>query len=1436
MDNPWVEKSVTFAVLREEVQDSNWLRVRVGVEIPLKHSAKNFAAFLPGSNTAQPLSITAGDFDGDYVPDIICGLASGATGLLTLHRGNPEALYKPVAQRITETGQRDPEPFPSPTKVFALPIAPDFLGAGDFNNDGKLDIVAANRGGSVLYILPGDGKGAFLSSKNIPLPGGVSAMAVGEINRRDGLADIVVAVMAENGPALLVFESPMGALRSEPEHFALPAEAICIELGAFDGDAFYDCAVAAGKNLVVIYGRDRRLSLAPGDKARVPPAVVSRCTLDASISGIAVGDFIGDRAREMAILTEDGVVHFMGLLSENNLGKAKTLAQFALVSDKTVSKNQGITKMTRVRISASPKDDLVLLNSEKRLLRVLMNPPTTGLEPEPTRIITTEDETEGNRRKQKSGGSASSPPNFQAVTLNVAEEPIAILPMRLNLDSLDDLVILKRGDTSPLAVAMTLAASTFVVTDSGDAPDSDLSDDVFSPRTLRSAIQNANKTQALDSITFSLPAGTVIRPATQLPNATSPISINGSLGTGPDGKVQRVEIDGSLMPDGSEGIVVRNDSTVANLRITNCPSIGIALVIDNGNNTIQGNEAIFNEGPGININSDGNTIGGLTATPGDVPGNWSAGNKGGSGQGIAIVSGDDNVVQGNLVGTNRAGDAPTSNATAGIFVKGLRNRIGGTEDGARNVISGNEFYGIEIYDVYPKQTVGTIIQGNYIGTNISGDKPIEMQKWGGIALQGGTDTTIGGTADSASNVIGGNKGNGISMTNTTPANPITGTLVQGNYIGIDKTELIALPNQAGVGIGERDNVVGGAVPETRNIIAYNRSSGVYTYGEAGGPPVKVIGNYIGTDSVGRADRGNGGSGVYMTGTNTVIGGATEGEGNLICWNGGDGIQMRYSPTDIVIEGNVIGTDSVGDQAQPNARNGIQLLWGPHHNTIRNNLISGNGENGIKIFRDPDDSLHRNANDNKLEGNRIGVNKAGNATMPNQKNGILIDDCTSTTITSAPDGTMGIISGNTENGIEICGPEARLNLVEKTLIGTDNNGSKAIPNGANGIFITRGAHNNSIGGNDAEHKNVISGNTENGIKLSQDLELLANHNFINTNFIGTDLDGKLPIPNKHNGILIRVPNNYVGGGWYKCRNVISGNGENGIAIEGWDAKNNEIEQNYIGTDASGKTDIPNGQNGILIHNATDNKVGETVNWMIGHHNVIAGNRGCGVKILGDPGDPIKKGKNVIEHNFIGLTSEWKPLGNNGQGVLINNASQNKVIYNDIGDNMKDGVAVVSVNEAQQNLIYENNIYENGGLGIDLGDNGVTPNDPNDADKGANLLQNFPEINATVTTGTADLVITGSLHSSPNTNYDVEFFWSEDCDPSNYGEGHYYIGFKTARTDANGYARISVKFPGYGMPGVYITATAIDPNDNTSEFSECASVVTIKPPSGDLWLAY
>ena len=181
------------------------------------------------------------------------------------------------------------------------------------------------------------------------------------------------------------------------------------------------------------------------------------------------------------------------------------------------------------------------------------------------------------------------------------------------------------------------------------------------------------------------------------------------------------------------------------------------------------------------------------------------------------------------------------------------------------------------------------------------------------------------------------------------------------------------------------------------------------------------------------------------------------------------------------------------------------------------------------------------------------------------------------------------------------------------------------------------------------------------------------------------------------------------------------------------------------------------------------------------NVISANGLHGV-FLGT--DNASVHDNLMQGNFIGTDiTGTKLLGNASDGVQVS-LSMNNTIGGDvtttgappanvIAGNSGNGVGVVGFGPVTGLTIKGNSIFSNGGLGIDLNLDGVTPNDSGDPDTGPNNLQNFPVITSVTDSG-GSVEIVGTLDSLPNEDFTLEFFASDKADPSHFGEGQVFLG--------------------------------------------------------------
>jgi CSLREA domain-containing protein len=406
----------------------------------------------------------------------------------------------------------------------------------------------------------------------------------------------------------------------------------------------------------------------------------------------------------------------------------------------------------------------------------------------------------------------------------------------------------------------------------------------------------------------------------------------------------------------------------------------------------------------------------------------------------------------------------------------------------------------------------------------------------------------------------------------------------------------------------------------------------------------------------------------------------------------------------------------------------------------------------------------------------------------------------------------VINRFSDDGIAVNDGDS--NIIEGNFIGTDPTGLIDLGNGGDGFvtdssIVTILSNLNTIGGLTPAARNVISGNGANGINM-----FFGSGNFVRGNIVGLAADGITDLGNEGAGIISNFSsNNTIGGAAFEARNIVSGNRTIGIVLQSGGGVN-FIQGNYVGTDVSGTVAVGNGTVGVSF-NVRSNDVFGGAN--SGEGNLISGNGGHGVQIGNS--DLIQ-----VSGNFIGIAADGvTALGNGGHGIYFlataENCSIGVLAPNVIAFNSGDGIYNSS---GTGNAIRGNSIYSNGGLGIDLGANGVTPNDADDADKGPNELQNFPVI-ASVVNSSGSINLSGSLNSAPDSLFTLDFYASETCDASMNGEGQIYIGSAGVSTNGTGNGSFSAMFS-VNIPVEYLfTVTATDALGNTSEFSTCASAM-------------
>ena len=408
--------------------------------------------------------------------------------------------------------------------------------------------------------------------------------------------------------------------------------------------------------------------------------------------------------------------------------------------------------------------------------------------------------------------------------------------------------------------------------------------------------------------------------------------------------------------------------------------------------------------------------------------------------GIAIVNSEDTIIENSFIGTDAAGTASIGNSGAGVSIGSFSDRTVVRD----SVLSGNGGFGVFVQGSLVEDTV---IEGNKIGTNPAGTAA--LGNGGGVGVSNGPQgTVIGGPLAADGNLISGNAGAvGIRLATTIlQTNPIAGTMIQNNRIG---------PREDG----------NGSLPTASN------STGI----ELGG-----IVNTTTIDDNQISDNTSGG---------------------IVMFEGNEGLN---GPSDTVIIGNLIGTDSDGDALLPNGSTGIRISGSTTDPSTGNriggtsgltsggpctggcNVIAG-GTIGVQLDGDP---ALGDIVDTEILGNHIGTNAAGTANFGATGSGIQAQEAQTTTIGSPA--APNVISASDGAGIVLDDTED--STIESNLIGTGANGSTALGNGDYGIAVDNTAVRDVIGGAGPSEGNTLANNASGGVLVqgnSAEIAILGN---------------------------------------------------------------------------------------------------------------------------------------------------------------------------------------------------------------------------------------------------------------------------------------------------------------------------------------------------------
>ncbi|MGI9106493.1 MAG: Calx-beta domain-containing protein [Pyrinomonadaceae bacterium] len=1357
-------------------------------------------------NNARPLALAAADFDEDGTPDLVIGYANGADGggIVTIHRGNIHAIYpnSPEARQRGRGGSDSAAaPFLSPARAFSLKAtAPDFIGAGDFNADGHWDVVTASRGGRAWHLLAGDGRGNLAAAQEIALPGTVTALVTGEINRADGLTDVVIGVDGEDGAQALVFESPRGAGRAKPEVLSLPASPTSLALGQLDQEHMFDLIVAAGHELVFARGRDRQLARSEEEQAKVAPARVERRAFDGAIKSVAIGRFGESREAAAALLLADGTVEVLRRGAARDEKQQSQVRLSAWSSEQIAAREwTGARQLAAANVSSQPGDDLLLLDPSAESVRVLPGGglPATGGEFSATRL-----------RQMKEHAA-------RTVTLSLTDNaPVAALTMQLNADALADLLILREGHSAPIFVPTAVneeaaerqlsaqlaplplgtgARLGSAPTNFGTPPNV-AREKVGRGAAAKSPLQQqAQKTGERAGRIVPLQATC---PATQM---TIGQGLNGTLSTSdcifPDGNfVDTYTFNGTA----GQSIAVEMSSAEFDTYLNLLGPNGALLEVDDdsggGNNS-----RIPSEGGFYTLPANGTyTIYATSFNPGATGSYSLLLATPGSGGCPVTPAQNGQIVSGSLSQSDCF--FPAEHPRAGSFV----DIYTFTGFAGQQAVIEMESSAFDTYlyllasdgsftendDVSPGNTNSRIPPSGVLTLPFNGVYTIYATSFGAQRTGDYLFRLSLGTPPVRSTVV-------INTNDAGPGSLRDAILNSNSNPGVDTIRFQ-------IGSGAQTIRLLSALPTITDPVVID---GTTQPGFTGTPLVEIDGQSA-----------QNAAGLEITaGDSRVRGlvlnrfGVADCGAPLNVFASGTAIILNGAGRNI-IEGNYIGTNASGTAVLCNSGNGIyvrdsieNLIGGTTpaaRNIISGNRLPGVAVGGFASFR------------NSIVGNYIGTDVTGAFDLGNRSNGIIITDGTDNFIGGTAAGARNVISGNDSPGVAIAFSDPEGVIVQGNYIGTNAAGSAAIPNQGGGIIVggfsqrdnsAVTAKDNLIGGTTPAARNIISGN-------------------------------------------VRVPGD---------TNLDSGNG---IEIINEGSENNLVLGNYIGLNAAGNADLGNTGSGIFITRAPNNFIGSPIE---GAANYIAGNGrygvGVGIRRLNDnnPSLFITGGDSIdILFNVIGTDpTQTLRLGNDLDGVYVDADSVDIYVQlNVIAFNGGSGVRIPDANGIRDDNdnsgrlvnLDLNFIFANFNRAIDLGFAGLTENDAGDVDGGANLQQNFPEPlsarvalpddanrgddsqlhNTTVTTN-------WRLPAMPNRTYIIHWYFTGDSQCTSNGQlpsRPLVFNRLTTLTDASGIASfdITLDLPP-GVPSGVISCTATEPGvttnnpqGNTSESSQCMSV--------------
>jgi titin len=567
-------------------------------------------------------------------------------------------------------------------------------------------------------------------------------------------------------------------------------------------------------------------------------------------------------------------------------------------------------------------------------------------------------------------------------------------------------------------------------------------------------------------------------------------------------------------------------------------------------------------------------------------------------------------------------------------------------------------------------------------------------------------------------------------------------------------------------------------------------------------------SYVGVMPDGQTAAGNGGHGVNLSrARSAVVGGTAVTDRNVISGNGGNGVYIvEVAARDNRIVGNFIGTDASGDVALPNGADGVSIenargneVGGQEAGAT--NLISGNYDDGVEI-------VGPGAVSNTVRANWIGTTRDGSVALANGDSGVLVE--------GAPNALVlgNVVAGNGGIGVEVTSG-ARGARVLGNYVGANPGVDDGLGNGSAGIGVLD-ASESEVGSLDSPNR--VVGNAGPGILLAG---TRTRQNTVTGNDVGRV--GATERPNGGLGVVIRDA---------AAANLVASNRlADGIRIWGLGTDLNRVEGNHL---TGARAHI--GVTGIEVgHGARQTTVAANhVTLSSGHGLAVVGAGTEGTALAGNTITGSLRAAIFLDDGAGRV--DWLPhanqpnrvTGSEGAGVEVHGAGHH--VSNVIATDNAEGIALfgqghhlseftvadnigagVAVHEGKGHRITGGRFLSNSGLGIDLGADGWTPNDPLDADDGPNDLVNHPEIlalavGATLGDGELEAGATLGYDGVASADLNLWLYASPTCDPSGYGEGAVPLTVVPARSDHDGRAHTAARALRLPADAAFLTATA------------------------------